>query len=152
MKHILIFLLITFSLFAGESRKVVIDLTTGDAAVFEQKILSGIVAHKNHYADEFKELDVAVVIHGQAYKFFLKNPANSTFRKDRTLLQKRVELGKRIAALADTYEVEFLMCAAGMKKHKIDKKDVYDFVATVPNAGIGLIDKQNIGYAYLPIN
>jgi len=152
MKKLLIILLTALSLYAEESLKVVIDLTTGDMHTFEQKILKGIVAHKTHFEGQLKELDVAVVIHGEAYKFFIKDPAHSPFKDDAALLKASNELNKRIASLADTYDVEFLMCKSGMDKRKIAQKDVYDYVSTVPNAAIGLIEKQNEGYAYLPVN
>ena len=91
------------------------------------------------------------MIHGNAYKFFVKDPAHSPFKADTALLKASKELAKRIAVLADTYDVEFLMCRSGMEKKKLVEKDIFGFVATVPNAGIGLIDKQNEGYAYLPV-
>jgi intracellular sulfur oxidation DsrE/DsrF family protein len=152
MKHFLFLLFVTLSLHAQENLKVVIDLTTGDLHTFEQKILKGIVAHTNHFENHLKELDVAVVIHGNAYKFFVKDPAHSSFRGDAELLKAAPALSKRIATLADTYEVAFLMCRSGMEKKKLGTKAIYDFVSTVPNAGIGLIEKQNEGYAYLPVS
>ncbi|WP_345986255.1 DsrE family protein [Sulfurimonas sp. HSL-1656] len=151
MKKLFLVLLTALSLSAAENPKVVIDLTTGDMHTFEQKILKGIVAHKTYFENQLKELDVAVVIHGNAYKFFLKEPAHFDFAKDPELLKAAPELAKRIAALAETYDVTFLMCQAGMTKKKIDARDVYPGIATVLNAGVGLIEKQNEGYAYLPV-
>ena len=60
-------------------------------------------------------------------------------------------LAKRIETLAKTYNVEFLVCGVGLRKHGLEKKEFYDFVKVIPNASIGLIDKQNEGYAYIPI-
>ena len=151
MKKIFLILILSLALHAEENAKVVIDLTTGDLHTFESKILKGIVAHKAYYEGRLRELDVAVIIHGKAYKFFMKDPAHSPFREDKALAAAAGELSKRIASLADTYDVAFLMCRSGMDKQKLDTKDVYDFVTTVPNAGVGLIDKQNEGYAYLPV-
>ena len=151
MKKVFLLLLLALALHAGQTMKVVIDLTTGDLHTFESKILKGIVAHKTHYEGELKELDVAVIIHGNAYKFFVKDPAHSPFKADTALVKASGDLAKRIAVLADTYDVDFLMCRSGMEAKKLGTKDVYDFVKTVPNAGIGLIDKQNEGYAYLPV-
>jgi len=37
-----------------------------------------------------------------------------------------------------------------MKKNKLTKEDIVDYVTIIPNASIGLIDKQNEGFAYLP--
>ena len=151
MKKIALLLLLALALHAEQTMKVVIDLTTGDLHTFESKILKGIVAHKTYYEGKLKTLDVAVVIHGNAYKFFVKDPAHSPFKADAALLKASGELAKRIAVLADTYDVAFLMCQSGMEAKKLETKDIYDFVKTVPNAGIGLIDKQNEGYAYLPV-
>jgi intracellular sulfur oxidation DsrE/DsrF family protein len=151
MKKLFLFLLLALALHAEQTMKVVIDLTTGDLHTFESKILKGIVAHKTYYEGKLQELDVAVVIHGNAYKFFVKDPAHSPFKEDAVLLKASGDLAKRIAVLADTYDVTFLMCRSGMEKKKLETKDVYDFVTTVPNAAIGLIDKQNDGYAYLPV-
>jgi len=151
MKKIALMLLCALSLYAQENLKVVIDLTTGDIHTFERKILNGIVAHKTYFEGQLRELDVAVVIHGNAYKFFVKDPAHSAFRDDTALLKTAPQLHKRIAALADTYDVTFLMCRSGMINKKLEKKDILDFVSTVPNAAVGLIEKQNEGYAYLPV-
>ena len=152
MKKILILLMLIGILHAEEDvRKVVFDLTTSDLQTFEQKVLKGIAVHKAHYEGNLKELEVAVVIHGGAYRFFLKDPANSVYKEDKALIAAQPELAKRIASMSETYEVTFLMCHSGMVKNKIEKKDVYPFVEIVPNAAIGLIDKQAEGYGYIPI-
>jgi uncharacterized protein len=151
MKKMLLPLLLCLSLQAEQTMKVVIDLTTGNLHTFESKILKGIVSHKTYYEGELKELDVAVVIHGDAYRFFLKDPAHSAFGSDKALVERSAELSKRITALADTYGVVFLMCKAGMQKNSIDEKALLGGVKTVHNAAVGLIDKQNAGYAYLPV-
>ena len=57
----------------------------------------------------------------------------------------------KIAILADTYEVEFLMCKAAMPRNKLEAKDIVDYVTIIPNSTIGLIDKQNEGFAYIPV-
>lgn len=149
---ILLTLLVFFGfLFAdGDVKKVVIDLTTSDVGTFQQKVLKGVVAHKTHYETLFEELDVAVIIHGGAYKYFVKDLDTSVYKDDVKLQKIHEDLKKRIKTLSDTYDVEFLMCASGMKKHGLDKSKILDFVKTVPNAAIGLIDKQNDGYAYFP--
>lgn len=151
MKALFLFIAMTLSLLADDL-KVVIDLTTGDLQTFERKILGGIVAHKTYFEGKLQELDAVVVIHGDAYKFFIKDPANTLVASDAGLLKAHDDLGKRISALAETYDVTFLMCALGMKNKKLTKTMVYDFITPIPNAGIGLIEKQNEGYAYLPVN
>ncbi|MDD5718002.1 MAG: DsrE family protein [Sulfuricurvum sp.] len=152
MKKWLLILALAGSLWAEEGvKQVAFDLTTGDIETFEKKVLQGIAYHKSYYEGKLEKLEVAVVIHGKAYKFFVKDLKHSPFNKDQKLLAVHDELAKRIAALAHTYEVEFLMCEATMKKLGIDKSNVYDFVKLTPNSTIGLIDKQNDHYAYIPI-
>lgn len=152
MKKLLLLITLISSLIAEESvKKVVFDLTTGDPKVFEKKILSGIANQKIYYEGKLQELDVAIVIHGNAYKFFVKNLQNTEYKSDKILLQKHNEYTTRLTSLVDTYDVSVYMCDVGRRKHQLDTKDLYDFVEIVPNSTIGLIEKQNEGYAYVPI-
>jgi len=135
-----------------ESAKLVVDLTTGSVENFDRNILQSIAYNKTHYANSLKELEVAVVIHGKAYRFFVKDIEKTVFKEDRELLKVYPDLKKRIATMSDTYEVEFLMCRAALKRYNLQEKDIVDFVKIIPNSTIGLIDKQNEGFAYLPIS
>lgn len=148
---LLFFTLVSLLLAEDSTKKVVIDLTTGDPKVFETKILSGIVSHKTYFEGKMEELDVAIIIHGGAYKFFVENLKDSPYAKDKVLLAKQKEYAARLKALVDTYGVELYMCDSGRKKHKIDMKVLYPYVKTVVNAAVGLIEKQNDGYAYVPV-
>lgn len=154
MQKIIIVLLFTLGFLQAEEKtaKVIYDLTTKDLKTFERKILQGVVANKIHYNSQLKELEVTVVIHGGAYRFFTKDPGNSLFKNDTALMENYRILAKRIDSLIKTYDVEFLMCDAAMVKNKLQAKDVYSFVKIIPNSTIGLIDKQNEGYAYIPVN
>lgn len=153
MKKWLLILALCGILFAEEGvKQVVFDLKTGDIGTFEKKVLQGIAYHKGYYEGKLEKLDIAVVIHGDAYKFFVKDLKNSPYKNDVALAKAHDQLSKRIATMANTYEVEFLMCEATMKTLKIDKSNVYDFVNLTPNSTIGLIDKQNEHFAYVPIH
>ncbi|SFV67895.1 hypothetical protein MNB_SM-4-1184 [hydrothermal vent metagenome] len=153
MKKILLalVLLISFLQADEENLKVVYDLTTKDIAKIEQNILKGIVAHKVYFQKDFKELDVTVVIHGGAYRYFVKDPSTTMYKNDKELIKNYTELKKRLASLADTYDVEFLMCGVGMIHNKMQEKDIVPFVKVIPNSTIGLIERQNQGYAYIPV-
>ena len=154
MKKILLFTLASFTLlFANEENaaKVVYDLTTKDIPSFEMRILSAIAANKTHYEKSLRELDVTVVIHGGAYRFFTIDPRKTEYKNDTTLMKAHASIAKRLKVMADTYDVEFLMCGAGMPKHKLEAKDIVKFVKIIPNSTIGLIDRQNEGYAYIPV-
>lgn len=124
MKKVICTLLLSLGiLYAQEdSAKIVYDLTTKDLKNFELRILSATVSNKAHYESTLRELDVTVVIHGGAYKFFLKDPTNSKFKDDKALVSTSQSLGKRIATLANTYDVEFLVCGVGLRKHGLEKK------------------------------
>ncbi len=152
MKKIVLLLALLGLLQADEeTARVVYDLTTSNMAKFEKNILKGIAVNKAHYEGNLKELEVAVVIHGGAYRFFVKDIQKSMFNTQLKLVEAYPELKKRIASMSDTYDVEFLMCKASMPKNHLEAKDVVKFVKIVPNSTIGLIDKQNKGYAYIPV-
>ncbi len=153
MKKIALFIVLFISILNADedSKKVVFDLTTGDTKVFEKKILSGIAKFKAHYQSTLEELDVAVVIHGEAYKFFIEDLSSSPYKDDIALNKNHNDLTKRLASMSELYNVEFLMCERGMKQLKIEDTTLYSFVKIVPNSVIGLIDKQNDGYAYIPV-
>jgi intracellular sulfur oxidation DsrE/DsrF family protein len=153
MKKIILFLLLSLLILQAEepSAKVVYDLTTKNLKNFELRILKAIVANKSHYESKLRELDVTVVIHGGAYRFFTINPKSTIFKEDKELIKNYEELAKRIKTMADTYDVEFLICGAAMSKNKLKKEDIYKFVTIIPNSTIGLIDRQNEGYAYIPV-
>lgn len=152
MKVFLSLLMLFGFLFAdSDGKKLVISLTAGDVTNFEKKILSAIVANKTYYQNSLQEIDIAVVIHGGAYKFFVKDLNDTKFKTDTKLLKVFSDIKKRTATLAETYDVEFLMCGVGMKNHNIDKSQLAEYVKVIPNSTIGLIDKQNDGYAYVPV-
>ena len=150
-KTLLLLLALSAPMFAETSAKVVYDLTTHNIKAFEKKILKAIVANKAYYESKLKELDVAVVIHGGAYRYFTVDPSRTEYKTDKMLLSNYAELKKRIKSMSETYDVEFLMCKVGMSKHGLKAKDIVSYVKIIPNSTIGLIDRQNEGYAYIPV-
>lgn len=152
MKKLLLFLvLFSFAQADEEMAKVAFDLTTADVAKFEKNILKGIVAHKTYYESQLKELEATVVIHGGSYRFFVKDLKSTKFKGDTKLAKVYADLKKRIKSMHETYDVEFLMCGAAMKRNELEAKDIVSFVKIIPNSTIGLIDKQNEGFAYIPV-
>lgn len=152
MKKWLLLLSLSLLLHAEEGlKKVVFDLTIGDQKEFEQKVLIGIVKNKDYYQSNMQELDVAVVIHGDAYKFFVKDLSISPYKNDRKLIAARESFEKRLRSSVDNYHVKFYICQAGINHLKIAKDNIYDFVTPVATSTTGLIDLQNAGYAYMPI-
>ncbi len=153
VKKILIstFILAIFFIAKGEERKAVIDLTTGDIKKFELYLLSGLAANINHYKNSLIDVDVVVVIHGDAYKFFLKDLSKSPYKDEKQLQNRQYEIYQRLKSLHDIYNVKFQICKAGLKSRNIPLENVYSFVKPVPTVFIALVDLQNKGYAYFPI-
>lgn len=153
MKKLYFLLILIFSIsFAEENPKAVINLTTGDLTRFEGYLLSGVANSAEYYKNNLKELKVVVVIHGDAYKFFIKDLKNSPYKDDTKLLEKQKEIEARLSNLVNNYGVKFVMCKQGMLGRKIDPKSLYPFVELVENAFIALVDWQNKGYAYIPLH
>jgi intracellular sulfur oxidation DsrE/DsrF family protein len=96
-------------------------------------------------------LDLAVVIHGNANKFFVKNLSTTPYKKERELLSVQESFEKRLRSLANNYNVKFYICQAGLSQLKIANDNIYDFVTVVETSTIGLIDRQSEGYSYVPI-
>jgi intracellular sulfur oxidation DsrE/DsrF family protein len=132
------------------AKKVVFDLTTGDVKTVEQKLVKATTLLKTYYEGKLESLDIAVVIHGEAYRFFVKDLSRSPYKGDEALRKAHADLRKRLTALSSVYDVEFIMCERGMKRRKLEG-NVYGFVKTADTYMIGLIDKENEGYAYIPI-
>ena len=153
MRSLIIILFLLVGLNAQESvKKVVFDFTSGDINVFEKKILSGIAYQKAYYEGNLEELEVAVIVHGDGYKFFLKDVASSIYKDDAALIEKHAEFTKRVKSLSEIYEVSFILCAAGLKSLKIEESSLYPFVTFTATSTVGLIDKQSDGYQYVPIS
>jgi len=154
LKKLFLLLLCIISLYADESslKKVVYDVTTGEKKQFEKNVLKGIEFHKTYYENKFEELEVAVVIHGDAYKFFVKDLRKTAYAKEKEIPKKAyTEIHKRLKTLAEMYDVVFLICEVGMKKHHIMKENIVESVQVIATSTVGLIDKQNEGFAYLPV-
>jgi len=148
---VLIFMLLNFARAEDGEIGVVYDLTTMDVKTFENKILKGVPFYKSYYEGDLKDLSVTIVIHGSAFKFFTKEKENKIVKRDQEYYEVHDEIKKRISLLKEYYDVEFLMCEVGMYRVGLEKKDILDFVVLIPTSTIGLIDKQNEGYAYIPV-
>ncbi|WP_415398177.1 DsrE family protein [Sulfurimonas sp. CS5] len=151
MKKIVLALMLLVGLSSAEdiTPKLVIDLTAGNIKTFEARVLKAIVVNKNHYKSKNQELEVAVVVHGSAYRFFVNDLSKTKYKDDKALLAKNKEIQSKIKSLLTTYNVEFFACKTGMIKNNLVDEDILSFVKIVPTATIALIDKQIRGYAYL---
>lgn len=152
MKKLFLLLCLSMVLYAQEGlKKVVYDLASGDLKTFERNVLSGSVKSINYYESNMQELNIAVVIHGDAYKFFVKDLSKSQYKENNELIAVQESFEKRLRSLATTYKVKFYVCQAGLNHLKIPMANIYDFVIPVETATTGLIDRQSEGYAYVPV-
>lgn len=153
MKFIVLIWMMLSSLYGAEgAKKVVYDVTTGSFEKFTQVIASGIVFQKNHYESKMEDLQAIVVIHGEAYRYFLKSLNNTPYTNDKVLDKNHSELIKRLESLNKYYGVKFEICGIGMRKRQIKEDQVLPFVEIIPSSTTGLIDAQDAGYAYVPVN
>ena len=152
MKKILLLISLLGILSANdESAKVVFDLTTSKIKTFEKHIIKGLVYNKTQFENSLRELEAAVVIHGEAYRFFVKDLSQTPYKGDKELLAVHNELKKRIRSMHETYEVEFYICEVGLISRKIELSNVLEFVKIVPSSTFSLVNRQNEGFAYLPV-
>lgn len=149
---VLLLLILSSLSLADDNPKAVVNLTTGDLKRFEIYLLGAIVNSAEYYKNSLKELKVAVVIHGDAYRFFLKDLKDSPHKDDTKLIEKQKDIEARLINLVKNYNVKFVMCKEGMMGRKINPKNVYSFVEFVENGFIALVDFQNNGYAYIPLH
>lgn len=131
--------------------KVVFALSTGKIAVLEKRLIAQVPLLAEHYAERGGKLKVAVVIYGDAYRFFVRDPRRSSYAHDRALLMARPRLGHALKKLHERYGVRYDICGMGMKKRRITPGMLYSFVRPVFNKNAALIDWQNRGYAYVEI-
>ncbi|MCK9473253.1 DsrE family protein [Sulfurimonas sp.] len=135
----------------GDLKKAVFDLTTSDFTTFENRVIKAVAFNKTHYESKFQELDIIVIVHGGAYKFFVKDLTKTKYKDDKKVLSTAKDIEQRLISLIKTYNVKFQVCGAGLKKNKVEEENIYSFVEVIPSAMVGLIDAQSSGYAYIPI-
>jgi len=147
---VLILLSSVFSL--AEPAKVVYDLTSGEITTIKNKLIRSLTAVAKHYEDKKEDVDIIVVISGDAYKFFIEDLKSSPYANDKKTEDIQMTFHSGLETLHTVYGVTFNMCETGMKARKIEKKSLYKFVNAEMMKSVYLINAQNEGYAYLPIH
>jgi len=149
MGKIFLFLSLLMTLY-GSDIKAVYDVTTGDIATFERKVLQSTATHAAYYEGELKEYEAVFVIHGDAYAFMVDDLSKTPW-KGAWSIQKHQELRSRILNLMENYEVRFEVCGIGLRKHQIESQQLMKGVKTIFSSTTGLIRWQDEGFAYIPI-
>lgn len=151
MLRVLLILLCTVSLSFAGTKKIVVNLTTGDMETFMVRFLGGVPGTVDYFTARGDTVDVSVVIHGDAYKFFVDNLENTQYGVEKQLVSNQEAIRKRLVDIQKEYKMTFEICRSGMNRKGILTEDIYPFVTPIQSAMIGLVKWQNEGYAYIPI-
>lgn len=140
----------TFAFAQQPTQKVVVDLTAGSTKTITSHFIKGFTHTLESFKQKGSGIDAVVIIHGDAYRFFVQKLEQSPYANDQELKNNQQELLAGFMILSQKYHVRFEVCSEGMKARNLDKDIFYTFVHPVPSAQISLIEWQNRGYAYLP--
>ncbi|CAA6804657.1 MAG: Unknown protein [uncultured Sulfurovum sp.] len=152
MRILILILLLNVTLLFADSKKIMIDLTTGDTKTFQSRFLSGVPNMIDYFEENNDTAKTVVVIHGDAYKFFIKNLQDSPYKDNKELHNLQDTLRKQLDVLTKKYSVSLEICSIGMKKRNIHTDVLYKFITPIHSAMTGLASWQNQGYAFLPID
>ena len=163
MKKLITIVLLVSGLFAADNcqkcktentkseNKVVYDLRTGDAKKIST-LTKSIKAVAKHYIEKKKNYKIAVVIGGDAYKFFVDDLKFSPYDEDLQLKAFKPKLEPKLRELSEVYDVSFNMCDIGIEARAIPEDSLYNFIEAEKTRTIYVIEFQNNGYAYIPIH
>lgn len=151
MKKFLFVLAVTSGLLFATEHKVVFDLTSGDATTVSKRLVTNVSLLKEHYAQQGDTLSIAVVISGDAYKFFVQDIEHSPYAQLKGTRESNSMLQEKIQVLVKD-GTRFEVCSVGLKKRGITQKSLYGYVRPAFNKTAALIEFQNEGYAYIPLN
>ena len=154
MKRLLVGLLLmsVAVLASAEERKLVYDLKLGNAERVVGYLFDDIKYNAAYYAEHGHEFKAAVVISGQAYRFFVEDIANSPYQDDPELPAIQAKFRPILEELVEDYGVEFRMCVVGMERQGLTTDLLYPFVEAEKSQPIYLTDYQADGYGYLPLH
>lgn len=152
MRLILFIALFAVTIVFADTKKFMIDLKTGDIDSFNNQLLVGVPGVIDYFTAQGDTVEVAVVIHGDAYKFFVKNLDTTQYVMDKTLVDRQEVIYKRLEEIEKKYRIHFDICMFGMHKKGILSEDLYPFVAPIKSAIVGLVKWQNAGFAYIPVH
>ena len=127
-------------------------MTAGEIGKFDHRLVGAIERMAAWYEEQGRALKVAVVIHGDAYRLFVKDLASTPLEMDAEVAKTAAARAKTIARLHDELGVVFEVCGFGMKKHALTPDMLMPNIDVAPNAAIALVEWQNRGYAYLAVH
>ena len=137
---------------SAQERKLVYDLKLGNADRVVGYLFDDIKYNAAYYKEHGIEFRAAVVISGQAYKFFVEDIESSPYKNDPELAAIQARFRPILEELVEDYGVEFRMCVVGMERQNLTVDLLYPFVEAEKSQPIYLTDYQTEGYAYLPLH
>ena len=140
------------SLSFAETKKFMIDLQTGDMDSFKTRFIGGVSSTADYFIAQGDTVSIAVVIHGEAYKFFVENLERTQYGMDQLLVANQEALYQKLIEFQKKYNVTLEICQVGMNKKGILGEDLYPFVTPIKSAMVGLVKWQNKGFAYIPVH
>lgn len=154
MKRLLVGLLLmsVAALASAEERKLVYDLKLGNAERIVGYLFDDIKYNAAYYTEHGHDFRAAVVISGQAYRFFVEDIDNSPYKDDPELRAIQAKFRPILEELVTDYGVEFRMCVIGMERQGLTADLLYPFVEAEKSQPIYLTDYQADGYGYLPLH
>jgi len=152
MRLALILLLLAATFAFADTKKFVIDLKTGDMDSFNNQLLVGVPGTIDYFTAQGDKVEVAVVVHGESYKFFVENLDNTQYGMDKALAERQDAIRKRLVEIEKKYHIRMEICMNGMHRKGILSEDLYPFVTPIKSAMVGLVKWQNAGYAYVPVH
>lgn len=151
MKIAVFLVMLTVLCFGEVHHKIMVNLTTGDQEKFFSHFLGGVKGTTEFFCQKGENVDTVVVIHGEAYKFFVEHLENTQYGTDPKLADAQETIHQKLMELFQKYNVRFEVCRIGMNGKGILTQDIYPFVVPINSAMIGLVKWQNEGYAYVPV-
>lgn len=152
IKRMVLTVLLSLTTLSAAEQKAVFDLTSGDEAKIEKHLVNNIEGLARYYRTNGIDFNVAVVISGDAYKYFVQDIEHSPYKGDTVLMKAQQKLRPLFEKLQAQYGVEFDMCRAGRRARGIDRGVLYPYVKSDLNKSVYLIRWQNMGYAYMPVH
>jgi len=144
MKFLIVFLtLILLSIAQTKELKAVFDCAVGDLDWISLR-LSLIKKTAESLIREGKDYRFVITIHSHCIPIVEKNLKKFPPKK-----AKKIEfIQSQLRTLKELYDVEIKACRIAMDRGKIS--GVPNFIETVPNSWITLIELQNSGFAFVP--
>ena len=127
--YILIFV-ITQSIFSQKTEiKVVFDVTSKNVKTHQMT-----VRHVELMSISYPDSQFEVVLYGGSIEMALN---------EKSTVKNAIQL------LSEKDNVDFVICEASMRKHKVEKQDLIKGFKTVPDGILEIIEKQQNGWGYI---